>query len=121
MPVFCFNILKTLKHLKKILNLSTDKPEGTRLTSDAQNDAVTENFEVTFHCTANSVPPPELQLLFNNSSLGFFINNKFVLTNVNSSNQGTYKCIPRNILGTGPAASLNLTVLGKCGTNFIGI
>lgn len=95
--------------------MSTDKPEGTRLTSDAQNDAVTENFQVTFHCTADGVPPPELELLFNNSSLGFFINNKFALTNVNASNQGTYKCVPRNILGTGPAATLNLTVLGKYG------
>lgn len=95
--------------------MSTDKPKGTRLTSDAHNDAVTENFQVTFHCTADSVPPPELELLFDNSSLGFFINNKFAFENVNASNQGTYRCVPRNILGTGPEATLNLTVLGKYG------
>lgn len=95
------------------------KPEGTRLTSDAQNDAVTENFQVTFHCTADSVPPPELELLFDNSSLGFFINNKFSLAIVNASNQGTYKCVPRNILGTGPAATLNLTVLVSPSIDYI--
>ena len=95
--------------------MSTDKPEGTRLTSDAENDAVTENLQVTFHCFADSVPSAELELLFDNSSLGFFINNEFALTNVNASNQGTYKCVPHNILGTGPAATLNLTVLGKYG------
>ena len=95
--------------------MSTDKPEGTRLTSDAHNDAVAKDFQVIFHCTADSVPPPELELLFDNSSLGFFINNKFTLKNVNVSNQGTYKCVPRNILGPGPEATLNLTVLGKYG------
>ena len=95
--------------------MSTDKPEGTRLTSDARNDAVIENFQVTFHCIADSVPPPELELLFDDSSLGFFINNKFAFTNVNASNQGTYKCVPRNILGTGLAATLNLTVIGRYG------
>lgn len=95
--------------------MSTDKPEGTRLTSDARNDAVIENFQVTFHCIADSVPPPELELLFDDSSLGFFINNKFALANVSASDQGTYKCVPRNILGTGLAATLNLTVIGRCG------
>lgn len=95
--------------------MSTDTPEGTRLTSDARNDAVIENFQVTFHCIADSVPPPELELLFDDSSLGFFINNKFALANVSASDQGTYKCVPRNILGTGLAATLNLTVIGKCG------
>ena len=95
--------------------MSTDKPEGTRLTSDARNDAVIENFQVTFHCIADSIPPPELELLFDDSSLGFFIHNKFALVNVNASNQGTYKCVPRNILGTGLAATLNLTVIGKYG------
>lgn len=93
--------------------MSTDKPGGTRLISDAQNDAVTEKLQVTFYCFADSVPPPDLELLFDDSSVGLFINNKFALENVNASNQGTYKCIPRNILGTGPAATLSLTVLGK--------
>ena len=93
--------------------MSTDKPGGTRLISDAQNDAVTEKLQVTFYCFADSVPPPDLEVLFDDSSLGFLINNKFALKNVNASNQGTYKCIPRNILGTGPAATLSLTVLGE--------
>ena len=92
----------------------TDKPRGTRLTSDAQNDAVKENTQVTFYCIAESVPPPELELRFDDSSLGLFNNGRFTLKQLNASNQGAYGCVPRNILGTGPEATLHLTVLGKC-------
>lgn len=92
----------------------TDKPRGTRLTSDTQNDAVKESSQVTFFCTAESVPPAELELRFDGSSLGFFNNGRFTLKHINASNQGAYECVPRNILGTGPEATLNLTVLGKC-------
>ena len=92
----------------------TDKPRGTRLTSDAQNDTVTENSQVTFYCTAESLPQPELQLHFEHSPLGFFSNGRFTLKHINASNQGAYGCIPRNILGTGPEAALHLIVLGKC-------
>ena len=72
-----------------------------------------ESSSVTFFCTADSVPPPELELRFGNSALGLFDNGTFTLKNINASNQGTYECVPRNILGTGPTATLNLTVLGK--------
>ena len=74
-----------------------------------------ESFSVTFSCTADSVPPPELELRFGNSALGLFDNGTITLKNINASNQGTYECVPRNILGTGPTATLNLTVLGKYG------
>jgi len=92
----------------------TDKPRGTRLISDAQNDAVKENSQVTFYCTAESVPPPELELRFDDSPLGFFNNGRFTHKQLNASNQGSYGCVPRNILGIGPEATLHLTVLGKC-------
>lgn len=93
---------------------ATDKPRGTRLTSDAQNNAVEKNFQVTFYCTAESVPPPELELHFDDSPLGFFNNGRFTLKHINASYQGVYGCVPRNILGTGPEDTLSLTVLGKC-------
>ena len=99
----------------------TDKPRGTRLTSDAHNDAVAESVQVTFYCTADSVPPPELELRIGNSSLGLFVNNMLTLENINASNQGTYECVPRNILGPGPTATLNLTVLGMYGNKHFNI
>ena len=90
----------------------TDKPVGTDLISDAQNNAVITGHSVTFSCTADSLPSPELELLFNNVSLGYFKNGNYTLQRVNSSSGGTYECVPRNFLGTGLRASLNLTVQG---------
>lgn len=92
---------------------TTDKPVGTRVTSDARNNAVMVDQAVTFTCSAESLPTPQLELLFNNKTLGMFQNGTFALHRVNVSNEGEYQCIPRNFLGTGPTAHLNLTVRGK--------
>jgi len=93
---------------------TTDKPVGTRLASDAQSNGVMAGHAVTFSCSADSLPPPELELRFNNTSLGFFKNGLFTLQRVNTSHQGMYECVARNLLGTGHKATLNLTVFGKC-------
>ena len=47
------------------------------------------------------------------SRLGDSGDGKLTIQQVKASDQGRYECVPRNILGTGRIASLNLTVLGK--------
>ena len=57
-----------------------------------------------------SNPPPNLEIRLNNVSLGFFKNNTFTLQDVNMSYGGTYECVPWNMFGYGPIATVNLTV-----------
>lgn len=70
---------------------------------------------MTFHCSADSVPPSVLELRFKNTSLGHFINGKFTIDQVNAFDEGMYKCLASNTIGVGSPATLNLTVLGKYG------
>ena len=67
---------------------------------------------VTFYCSADSLPPPQLELRFKNKTLGLFQNGNFSLQHVNISDEGVYECIARNVLGTGAIARLNLKVQG---------
>lgn len=72
------------------------------------------NLPVTFHCSADSVPPPVLTLRFKNLVLGNFSNiGAFTIKQVKASDQGMYECVPSNIIGMGVTATLNLTILGK--------
>ena len=96
-----------------IFILSTDKPRATHLTSNATKNIAIEGLPVTFQCTADSVPPPMFEIRFKGLSLGNSSNGKLTIQQVKASDQGRYECIPRNILGSGRRASLNLTVLGK--------
>lgn len=86
----------------------------THLRSDAKDDRVIAGNSVTFSCTAKSVPSSDLEIRLNNVSLGFFKNNTFTLQNVNTSYGGTYECVPWNMFGYGPIATVNLTVQGTC-------
>ena len=93
---------------------STDKPVETRLRSYTKDDRVIAGNSVTFSCTAESNPPPNLEIRLNNVSLGFLKNNTFTLQDVNTSYGGTYECVPWNMFGYGPIATINLTVQGIC-------
>lgn len=85
----------------------------TKFTSDARSDAVMAGSSVTFSCTADSHPLPDLELRFHNNRVGTFQNGSFTIQNFSVSHEGMYECVPRNLLGTGITAHLNLTVMGK--------
>ena len=68
---------------------------------------------VTFSCSADSLPRPELELRFHGKTVDMFQNGMFSIQSVNVSHQGLYECVPHNLLGSGPIARLNLTVLGE--------
>lgn len=93
--------------------LVPDKPTATRLTSNITGNTVIRNLSVTFHCSADSVPHPVLELRFKNSSLGYFIDGLFTIERVRASDEGKYECVPSNIIGVGRIATLNLSVVGK--------
>ncbi|XP_068741715.1 hemicentin-1-like [Montipora capricornis] len=86
------------------------KPIRTNVTYAVKGDVVLVKDTVTFSCSADSLPPPQLELRFNNKTLGLFQNGKFSLQHVNISDEGVYECIARNVLGTGAIARLNLRV-----------
>ncbi|XP_068686511.1 neural cell adhesion molecule 1-like isoform X2 [Montipora foliosa] len=86
------------------------KPLRTSLTYSAKGDVVQVKDIVIFSCSADSLPPPQLELRFKNKTLGLFQNGNFSLQHVNISDEGVYECIARNVLGTGAIARLNLKV-----------
>ncbi|XP_068733670.1 neural cell adhesion molecule 1-like isoform X1 [Montipora capricornis] len=86
------------------------KPLRTSLTYSAKGDVVQVKDTVIFSCSADSLPPPQLELRFKNKTLGLFQNGNFSLQHVNISDEGVYECIARNVLGTGAIARLNLKV-----------
>lgn len=95
------------------------KPVETRLRSYTKDDRVIVGNSVTFSCTAESNPPPNLEIRLNDVSLGFFKNNTFTLQDVNTSYGGTYECVPWNMFGYGPIATVNLTVQVPPSIDFI--
>ena len=99
--------------LFRLIFFLIDKPIGTRFTSDAQGNTVMAEHAVTFSCAAESLPLPKLELRFNSKTIGWFQNGMFAIQSVNVSHQGLYECVPHNLLGSGPIARINLTVLGE--------
>ncbi|XP_067052633.1 neural cell adhesion molecule 1-like [Acropora muricata] len=86
------------------------KPTETKLTYESKNQFVVVEDTVIFACSADSFPPSKLELGFNNKILGYFYNGRFSLHRVNTSNEGVYECIARNMLGTGVSPRVSLTV-----------
>ena len=96
-----------------LIDISPDKPRNTSLTSNVTRNNAIEGIPVTFTCSADSAPSPLYQLRFKGVSLGHFSDGVFTIQKVRASDQGIYDCVPRNILGIGQRATLNLIVLGK--------
>ena len=103
---------KKKKHTRYNFFFLTDKPTETKLTYESKNKFVVVEDTVVFACSADSFPPSKLELRFNNKILGYFYNGRFSLHRVNTSNEGVYECIARNMLGTGVSPRVSLTVYG---------
>ena len=71
-----------------------------------------EGLPVTITCSADGTPSPLYELRFKSVSLDNVSHGVLTIQKVRASDQGTYDCVPRNILGIGRMAILNLTVLG---------
>ncbi|KAL9964801.1 hypothetical protein ACROYT_G028489 [Oculina patagonica] len=91
-----------------------DKPEGTRLTTSAAANTVTQGDSVTFTCHVTAAKPQV-------SHYRFYLNDttpvkdsedsQYTISNVQrSQHYGEYKCVPHNDVGDGPEATVTLNV-----------
>lgn len=71
------------------------------------------NSSVAISCRTNSNPPPHIYTFYKD---GVVIqkgtSESFNITQVSYRDQGSYVCVPENVLGLGSRAVLNLTVHG---------
>ncbi len=99
------------------LVLLLDKPEGTRLTTSAAANTVTQGDSVTFTCHVTAAKPQVSQYRFylNDTTLVKDSNDsQYAINNVQrSQHYGEYKCVPHNDVGDGPEGSVTLNVNGE--------
>lgn len=89
-----------------------DKPINTVLYSNATNNTIAFGKSVGLHCKTNSIPAAQSFSFYHNGLLLAESNNGvFVIPNVQRSNAGLINCHPRNVLGVGDTAHVNLTVV----------
>ena len=95
--------------------LFLDKLEGTRLTTNAPQNTVTEGDTVTFKCIvmAAETQVSIYKFYLNGSLLSNNSNSEYTLNNVNrSQHHGKYKCVPHNKAGDGAEATVRLNING---------
>ena len=92
-----------------------DKPEGTRLTTNASQNTITQGDSVTFTCKVMAAVPEVSIYKFyvNDSLLSKNSNSEYTLYNVSrSQHYGKYKCVPHNDAGDGAEAIVGLNING---------
>ena len=91
-----------------------DKPEGTTLTTTADDDTVTQDDTVTFTCDVTAAKPQVSRYRFslNDTAIVKDSNDsQYTINNVQpSQHYGKYKCVPSNDVGDGPEATVSLYV-----------
>ncbi|KAL9964203.1 hypothetical protein ACROYT_G027805 [Oculina patagonica] len=96
------------------LVLLLDKPEGTRLTTSAAANTVTQGDSVTFTCHVTAAKPQVSRYRFylNDTTLVKDSNDsQYAINNVQrSQHYGEYKCVAHNDVGDGPEGSVTLNV-----------
>jgi hypothetical protein len=72
---------------------------------------VTQGNNASFSIAATGTPPLRYQWFFNTTGIPTATNSTLLLTNVRSTNQGTYRCVVSNATGFATSAGATLTVL----------
>ena len=84
------------------------------LYTNATNNTVAVGKSARLHCMTNSIPTTNTFLFHHNGSLLAETSNGVLdIDDVQLSNAGLISCYPRNILGQGEPAYVNLTVTHK--------
>jgi hypothetical protein len=89
----------------------SDKPYLTNLTSTVSNACV--NDSVSLQCTTNGNPPAqEYRFYLNDQLVHTSISGDYQL-NVPQAGNNTYKCEPKNTVGSGQNASVTISTKGS--------
>ena len=97
---------------------STDKPEGTTLTTSVAGNTAVQGDSVTFTCKVAGAKPAVsgYRIYFNDSNTPLTepTDGRYTINNVQRSQHfGRYKCVPYNDAGNGPQATVQLNINGK--------
>ena len=87
------------------------KPYATKLSISEEN--VEEGEAVNLTCTAQANPEALYYFYADEKLLGNSSSGVYSVTSARLEDSGSYKCVPSNFLGEGPAASVSLDVQGK--------
>ena len=94
-----------------------DKPEGTTLNTRVAGNAVTQGGSVTLACHVTAAKPQVswYRYYLNDTTVVKDSNdNQYTINNVQrSQHYGNYKCVPSNVVGDGPEATVSLYVNGE--------
>ena len=94
-----------------------DKPEGTTLNTSVAGKTVTQGGSVTLTCHVTAAKPQvsRYRYYLNDTNLVKDSNDyQYTINNVQrSQHYGNYKCVPSNVVGDGPEATVSLYVNGE--------
>ena len=89
---------------------SVDKPTDTQLSSSSE--PVEEGKSLVITCTARANPSAEYKFYRDNKLISSSSTGVLTFVSAKNDDQGTYRCVPHNILGEGPQATITVTVKG---------
>ena len=103
---------------------STDKPEGTTLTTSVAGNTAVQGNTVTFTCKVSGAKPAvsgyRIYLNNSNTPLAEPTDGRYTINNVRRSQHlGKYKCVPYNVAGNGPQATVELSINDKCTNSMV--
>ncbi|KAJ7371575.1 hypothetical protein OS493_024250 [Desmophyllum pertusum] len=84
------------------------KPTDTQLSSSSE--PVEEGKSLVITCTARANPSAEYKFYRNNKLISSSSTGVLTFVSAKNDDQGTYRCVPHNILGEGPQATITVTV-----------
>ena len=94
-------------------NNSTDAPETAIFTSNKANGVAVLGEKVLFTCNATSLPSASYEFLHNEVVIMNSTNHTFEIASVSLADEGTYRCIAYNYIGSSVVSSRNLTIHGE--------
>ncbi|KAL9964806.1 hypothetical protein ACROYT_G028494 [Oculina patagonica] len=112
------NLVRVYRHVQNhSVREAKDKPEGTRLTTSAAANTVTQGDAVTFTCHVTAAKPQVSQYRFylnDTTPVKDSKDSQYTISNVQrSQHYGKYKCVPHNDVDDGPEATVTLNVNGE--------
>ena len=94
-----------------------DRPEGTTLNTSVADNTVTQGGSVTLTCHVTAAKPQvsRYRYYLNDTNLVKDSNGNQYTINIvqRSQHYGNYKCVPSNVVGDGPEATVSLYVNGE--------
>ncbi|XP_031568094.1 uncharacterized protein LOC116302847 [Actinia tenebrosa] len=89
------------------------KPHSTQLKTNRDNNVVIGNAPITIICTTIANPPADhYDIFLGNKHLATSSSGLYVIPKAKAEDKGTYSCFPRNTVGSGANATMELHVFG---------